>query len=283
MQSLSRRQKTVLIIMAIADIIVVGAMAGVIITSLQALNQPLPTPTVTPLATMNVGPTWTPTITTTPRPTIPPRATKTPPQTPTPYPTPTYTPIPPTPTPGPIVIINPDFDLLMPNRIPGWSWDAFVNYQQGDADYSPENSYAEPLFTAADDPVRQIHGTTLKIETIRWLKFRAWVHQTVSVTAGSTIYFEAKANAYSSLDRVKFQVGIDPTGAENCYDAQWGSEQAIRQEDGIITLKSPRVVVGEEGKVTICLFAEPTYAHVNNAAFFDQAEIIRVAGPPLPP
>jgi hypothetical protein len=163
------------------------------------------------------------------------------------------------------------------------------------------------MFNAADDPVRQIDGNTLKIETIRWLKYRTWVHQTVTVTAGSTAYFEIKAKAYSSLDRLIVKAGIDPTGAENCYGARWGEEMRINQESGTVTLRSPRAVVqpiettpepeedseaqdtqepeetpeSEEasadealGRVTLCFFAEPTYPHINNAAFFDQAELI---------
>jgi len=30
------------------------------------------------------------------------------------------------------------------------------------------------------------------------------------------------------------------------------------------------------GKVTICFYAEPAYPHINNAAFFDQAQLIAV-------
>ena len=41
------------------------------------------------------------------------------------------------------------------------------------------------MFNDADDPLRQIDGSTLKVETVRWLKFRTWVHQTVSVTVGT--------------------------------------------------------------------------------------------------
>jgi hypothetical protein len=191
--------------------------------------------------------------------------------------------------------------MLMTNRIPGWKWDAYVNYRPGQQ-ANTENSYAEPFFAAADDPLRQIDGSTLKIETMRWLKYRAWIHQTITVTAGSKLYFQIKANAFSSLDRIIVKAGIDPTGADNCYDALWGEEKRINQDDGIVTLQSPTIVVppiaestvtptptpehGEEapvpteapppslGRITVCFYAEPTYPHINNAAFFDKAVII---------
>jgi hypothetical protein len=181
-----------------------------------------------------------------------------------------------------VTLAGAGFDFLMPNRIPGWKWDAYINYRSGD-DYSPESSYAEPVFTAADDAVRQINGSTLKIETVRWLKFRTWVHQTVTVTAGSTVQFQIKAKAYSSLDSVIVKAGVDLSGVENCYNARWGTEMRINQDSGMVTLTSPRAsvpAVDEEsddanyGRVTLCFYAEPAFPHINNAAFFDEAELM---------
>ena len=188
--------------------------------------------------------------------------------------------------------------MLMPNHIPGWTWDAYVNYKPG-TEANSENSYAAPSFMAADDPTRQINGSTLKIETMRWLKFRTWIHQTITVTAGIDVFFQVQAQAFSSLDRLIVKAGIDPTGAENCYDTLWGQEQRINQDDGSVTIVSPVVRIaavvveeatpelehGEEeslaqenkvqyGRVTVCIYAEPTYPHVNNAAFFDEAELV---------
>lgn len=311
MKSLSRTQKIILAVLAVLDTIVIAGLGTiVVITSLRPPAQPSPEPTEIAAATPESPPTWTPTLTLTPRPTQLPRFTDTPRPTPTSFPTKTPTPTAtprPLPTPGPLPINGADFDFLLTNRIPGWTWDAYVNYKPGE-DFNPENSFAEPIFNAADDPARRIDGSTLKVETVRWLKFRTWVHQTVSVTAGSTVQFSIKARAFSSLDRLIVKAGIDPTGQDNCDNARWGQEMQINQDDGVIVLKSPRVVVPEfleedkstatptstpdsretdltptppaekMGRVTICFFAEPTYAHVNNAAFFDQAELI--ASPP---
>ena len=203
--------------------------------------------------------------------------------------TPTPTQLPPTEVP----LNGGEFDFIMPNRIPGWTWDAYVNYRP-DSEYDSENSYAEPMFFPADDPQRQINGSTLKIETIRWLKFRTWVHQTVTVTAGSRATFQIKAKAYSSLDSLIVKAGVDPTGAGHCYDARWGQEMRINQDHGTVVLSSPSVIVpaypdptteaedekdrepGEAalGRVTLCFFAEPSWPHINNAAFFDEAELV---------
>lgn len=310
MKAFTKAQKIVLIILAVADLAVIGTVIAIIASSI--LNPPAialtPEPTqVSALETLE-KPTWTPTVTPTPRSTLPARATRTPTLTPTSFPT--HTPAPPTttPTPSPILLVNPDFDMLLPNRIPGWEIGSYVNYKPSDGEADPETSYAEPFFAAADDAVRTINGSTVKVETMRWLKFRAWAYQSLTVTVGSTVYFEFKANAYSSYDRLIVKAGIDPTGQDNCYDAQWGAEIRIRQEDGIVIVTSPRVTVplyvdplaeetetpepeddptdepGEDteiapppvGRITVCIFIEPTYPHVNNAAFFDQADVIAV-------
>lgn len=270
---MTKQQKLVLIVLAVLDVVVIAFLGSIVFRSMR--GEPMLPTQATPPPTRTPIPTWTPTTTPTATPTLPPPPTRTPRPTRTPFPTATPTPYP---TPGPVPIVNPDFDLLMPNRIPGWQWGAYVNYTPGDP-YDPQNSYAEPMFTAADDPVRRIHGSTLKIETIRWLKFRAWVWQTVTVTEGSTVYFRIKADAFSSIDKLILKAGIDPQGNEGCDGARW-TEVRINQDDGIVTITSPRVIVGEEGRVTICFFAEPTYPDVNNAAFFDQAELI--AYPPKP-
>lgn len=303
MNALTRTQKWILLVLAVLDIVVIGGLAAIVLTSPRPAHL-APAPTATQPAP-EAPPTWTPTPTTTPRPTLLTRPTNTPTPTASPYPTP----VTPTPTvtptrvpPTPVRLNGADFDFLMPNRIPGWTWDAYINYLPGDVT-DPEDSYAEPMFTAADDAARQIDGTTLKVETIRWLKFRTWVHQTVTVTAGSQVTFRIQAKAFSSLDRLIVKAGIDPTGADNCYNARWGPEMRINQDDGTVTLSSPVIVVPalpqptpepvdldpeeqEEqdqapppaddlplGRVTLCFFAEPTYPHVNNAAFFDRAEI----------
>ena len=301
MGTLSRTQKIILLVLAVLDFAVIGGLAAIVITS--SLRPAQAPPSHTPVLTTGPAATWTPTPagpTETPRPTLPARPTNTPRPTSTPVPTATPTNTPTPRPPEPITLNGADFDFIMPNRIPGWKWDAYVNYK-GDSEYDAENSYAEPLFLAADDPVREINGSTLKVETIRWLKFRTWVHQTVTVTAGSRATFQIKAQAFSSLDRLIVKAGIDPTGAEHCYDAIWGEERRINQDDGTVLLTSPQVIVQPveptepedttedegtaeatetppaelaQGEVTLCFFAEPTYPHINNAAFFDQAELI---------
>ena len=301
----------ILLVLAVLDFAVICGLAGLVVNELRRPVAPPPTPTPAPTDTPDIAPTWTPTITPTPRPTLPPQPTRTPTPTSTPRPTETPTQTP-TPVPfKPVTIEGAEFDFIMPNRIPGWEWDAYVNYKPGD-EFDPENSYAEPLFTTADDPVRQINGATLKVETQRWLKFRTWVHQTVTVPVGSEVTFEIKAKAFSSIDSLIVKAGIDLTGAEDCFHAEWGQEMRINQDSGTITLVSPSLIVqeateeettttptplphgeepeedeeGEEGedapelvpqiqygKVTVCFFAEPVLPHVNNAAFFDQAEL----------
>ncbi|MBN1246459.1 MAG: hypothetical protein JXC32_02320 [Anaerolineae bacterium] len=296
MGTLSRTQKIILLVLAFLDFVVIGGLVAIMVTSSRAPAQAPPTPTAR--ATKNIVATWTPRPTETPRPTLPARLTNTPTPTGTPVPTLTPTETPTPRPPEPVTLNGADFDFIMPNRIPGWDWDAYVNYKDGD-EYNPENSYAEPLFTAADDPAREINGRTLKVETVRWLKYRAWVHQTVTLTAGSRVTFQIRAKAYSSLDSLIVKAGIDPTGADDCHNAIWGTEARINQDSGTVLLSSPQVTVrpqpeatevaededtderetgaAEEvaqGRVTLCFFAEPAYPHINNAAFFDRAELI---------
>lgn len=275
---MNRKQKLFIIVLAFVDLIVVGALLGTIITS-----QP-ESPTVTLIAIQVAPPTplpnvpeWTATPTSTPLPTLLARPTRT--ATPTMTPRPTRTPTP-TSTPAPIELVNGDFDLLMLNNIPGWQWDATINYLPGGVASDPATSYAEPSFTPADDPARRIHGSTLKIETIRWLKFQTWVYQTITVPTGSLVYFQIKASGFSSIDALTVKAGIDPNGNEGCDQARWGGETLVNQSTGIVTLTSPRVTVGAAGRATVCFFAEPRYPNTNNAAFFDQAELVVVGARP---
>jgi hypothetical protein len=285
MGSLTRTQKIVLIAFVVLDIAIIAGLAGIIITSVRNAAKPASVVVVTATRSNAVQPTWTPTWTPTTAPTLVPRPTNTPTITPTTLPTytpsPTATPSPPKPVP----LTGSEFDFLLPNRIPGWQWYAFVNYKAGD-EYEPDTSYAEPVFTAADDPLRHINGTTLQVETIRWLKFKTWVHQSVTVTTGSSVVFRIKAKAFSSVDRLIVKAGIDPKGNDNCNNALWGKENHIDQQSGVVTLTSPQIIASsitendEEGtvqnlsRITVCFYAEPKYPHVNNAAFFDQAELI---------
>lgn len=273
---MTQGQKLILLIFAVLVVLVLAAMG---FTVWRTMQQPVVVVTPLTLVVAEVRatpiPTWTPTPIGTAAPTLLPPPTRTPVPTRTPFPTPTATP---TPTPKPVELVNGEFDLIMPNRIPGWEWGADINYTPGGA-YDPHNSYAEPMFSAADDPARRINGSTLKIETIRWLKFRAWVYQTVTATTGSTVYFQVKANAYSSIDKLRLRAGVDAQGSAGCSNARWG-EVSINQDNGVVTITSPRVVVGPAGRVTVCLYAEPLYPDVNNAAFFDQA--VLVVAPPRP-
>ncbi|MDF1514447.1 MAG: hypothetical protein P1S60_11615 [Anaerolineae bacterium] len=285
MGNMTRIQKIIVIVLAVLDLIIIGGLAGVIIISTQNLVRPTAVIMVTASKSAVIQPTWTPTLTPTAAPTLPPRHTNTP--TPTPTLLPTYTPSPtatPSP-PEPVPLQGAEFDFLLPNRIPGWKWYAFVNYRSGD-EYDPNSSFAEPVFSAADDPLRQISGTTLKVETVRWLKFRTWVHQSITVTAGSSVSFRIKAKAFSSLDSLIVKAGIDPQGADNCNGVRWGQEMHINQDSGVVTLTAPRIIVpiteqededapaAQLSRITVCFYAEPKHPHVNNAAFFDQAELI---------
>ena len=283
MSALTRTQKIILIVFVFLDLAIIAGLVGIIITTMRNTTKPTPLTVVTATKTTVVQPTWTPTMTPTTAPTLPPRHTNTPTLTPTLLPTytpsPTATPSPPKPVP----LNGAEFDFLLPNRIPGWTWYAFVNYRSGD-EYNPDTSYAEPVFTAADDPLRQINGTTLKVETLRWLKFRAWVHQSVTVTSGSTVIFRIKAKAFSSVDSLITKAGIDPQGSDNCNSVHWGKEMHVNQDSGVVTLSSPQIIAPSAAdedetssnlsRMTVCFYAEPKYPHVNNAVFFDQAELI---------
>ena len=48
----------------------------------------------------------------------------------------------------------------------------------------------------------------------------------------------------------------------------------LDQQTSPQTIAAPEKTAGDSGQVTVCLFAEPVYAAVSNAAFFDVAELI---------
>ncbi len=271
---MSRKQWFIVAALALADVIVLGGMALMVLHSLTAPSMaPVATsaPTVSPVSTATSPPTWTPTVSPTPQPTRTPKPTATPTETSTPWPTLTPT-VPP--TPAPVVLENPTFEGILENFIPGWRTGGFVNWAPGD-EFDPVASYAAPRFHQADDPRQWINGPTLQIDTEPWVKLRAWVFQTVEVEPGSRVQFQVHAVGFveDTTGGYILKAGIDPAGAEGCEAAQWGREQIVNQDDGIVVLISPEVVVEQTGRVTVCMFAETQFAQVYHAAFFDDATL----------
>lgn len=284
---MSRKQWLIVGALALTDVIVLCLMGFVVVRSFNRPPvAPAPTPTATATAVMTptatVPPTWTPTPSSTPTPQPSPTPSGTPTRTPTPWPTSTGT-VPPTPTmtPTPAMLLeNPSFEGVSFNDVPGWQTGAFVNWQPGE-ELDPGGSYAEPRFSPATDQRRWINGATLKIHTYKWVKLRAWVFQTVDVAPGSRLQFQAQAKAFvdDTAGGYLMKVGVDPAGGEGCDQAQWGAQENVNQDDGIVTLMSPLVTVGAAGRATVCMFAETQYANTYHAAYFDEAEItVRSSG-----
>jgi hypothetical protein len=268
----SRNKWLIVVALALANVVVLGAMTVVVIRSLTRpapAPASVPTPVASPQPPVTSPPTWTPTLSPTPQSTPTPSPTGTPTQTPTPWPTPTAT-LPPTPAAAPLE--NPTFEGVLENFIPGWQTGAFVNWAPGD-EFDAATSYAAPRFHQADDPRQWIDGPTLQIDTVPWVKLRAWVFQTVNVGPGSRVQFRVCAVGFvkETAGGYILKVGVDPDGGEGCEAAQWGAEQIVNQNDGVVELISPKVVVGQAGQVTVCMFAETQFAQVYHAAFFDDA------------
>ena len=277
---MSRTKWLIVAALALADVVVLGAMAVVVIRSLTrppSVPALLPTPVASALPTAASPPTWTPIPGRTPQPTSTPRPTTTPTQTPTPWPTLTPT-LPP--TPASVALENPTFEGILENFIPGWQVGSFVNWAPGD-EFDPATSYAAPRFHQSDD--RWINEPTLQIDTEPWVKLRAWVFQTVEVQLDSRVQFQVRAMAFvkETAGGYILKAGVDPNGGQGCEATQWGAEQIVDQEDGVVELVSPEVVVGQAGRVTVCVFAETQFAQVNHAAFFDDA-VLTVLPPARP-
>ncbi len=90
---------------------------------------------------------------------------------------------------------------------------------------------------------------------------------------GSLVQFQVLAEAFvkEMAGGYILKAGVDPKGGDGCEGAQWGIEQVINQEDGVVTLVSPEVIVSQAGRVTVCMFAETQFAQAYHAAFFDEA------------
>ena len=279
---MSRKKWLVVAALALADMIVLGAMATVVIRSLPqppSTLAPGQTPVASPQPIATFPPTWTPTLSPTPRPTRTPSPTSMPAETPTPWPTLTPT-LPP--TPAPVLLENPTFEGILENFIPGWRTGAFVNWASGD-EFDPATSYATPRFHQADDPRQWINGPTLQIDTVPWVKLRAWVFQTVEVESGSRVQFRVRAVGFveDMMGGYILKAGVDQNGGEGCETVQWGAEQIVNQENGTVMLTSPEIIAGQAGQVTVCIFAETQFAQVYHAAFFDDAALTML--PPMRP
>jgi hypothetical protein len=168
---------------------------------------------------------------------------------------------------------NPGFEDITFEEIPGWEWWARDNFEPG-GDYDPDTSYELPFIKQADDPRRMISGPTLQIDAEEHLKFYTHVFQTVAISPTTRVGFQVSAGAYADAGAIKVAAGIDPNGGPDCVNAQWGEIAFQNQEQAVRTLTSPIVTAGPDGQVTVCLYAEPLYAGVSNAAFFDDAELL---------
>ncbi len=297
---MTKRQQLILVILIIA---LLGVTALLAVTLLQGEKTAQESPTLAALPTAvsqpppAALPTWTPVAFRT-APAVEPtwtlRPTRTPPNTNTPKPPATATPLPtitrtfaPTFTPQPTItptvsptatqtapseLVNPGFEGVSADVIPGWSWWAEDNFTPG-GPYNPDTSFDTPLFKPADDPVRRINGPTLQIDATQHLKFKVHVFQTVPVSPTMRVGFEVTAGAYSGSGVVQLAAGIDPAGGSDCSKARWSDIVSLNQDTGAQRLVAPRVTAGPDGRVTVCLYAEPLYAAVSNAAFFDDAAL----------
>ena len=177
--------------------------------------------------------------------------------------------------PGPNTVVslqNPGFEGIQENLIPGWFWQAVDNYSAGE---DPNKTFDTPSFLQTNDPARMINGPTLQIEE-SFLRFNVHVYQTVSAPPTVTVRFHVLAKAYSDLGgiNIKLAAGIDPNGGRDCSQAQWGDPLTVDQSSGIVQLVAPDAVVGDAGRVTVCLHAETLYSAHSSAAFFDDAALI---------
>jgi hypothetical protein len=194
------------------------------------------------------------------------------PPTPATTPMPTEEPTPSLPEPNTVLgLQNPGFERVQENVIPGWHWWAADNYP--DEEYDSQSSFDTPFFSRTQDPARMIDGSTLQIEATAFVNFRVHVFQTVSAPPSVTVRFQASAKAYSN-DGLKLAAGIDPNGGPDCSQAHWGDTLTVGQSGGTVQLIAPDVVVGRDGRVTVCLRAENILPARSNAAFFDKAALI---------
>jgi hypothetical protein len=194
------------------------------------------------------------------------------PHVPTVTPTPTATPSLPEPN-AVVPLRNPGFEGIQEGLIPGWDWWAEDNLLPG-GEYDSGTSLDTPVFSQAKDPVRMIDGPTLQVEARAFVNFSVYIFQVVSVVPTTTVRFQASAQAYSSEYRIRLKAGIDPNGGPDCSQAEWSDTLATDQSDGIVQLATPKVTVGNAGRVTVCLHAESIYPAHCNAAYFDKAALI---------
>jgi len=279
---MSGRQRAVLIVLAIAVYVVwAGLVGAVVLTPRLAAGRARTAPTAgaagTGDGTATLPPTWTPTPSRTPHPANTRAPTWTPGATRTPVEFPTVTPHP-TATPEPATLQNGGFDEILYDRVPGWQVAATVNWEPG-MEFDSDSSFGRPRFGPADDPQRVINGTTLQIDTHQWVKFQVTLYQVVDVAPGSTAQFQVSARGFSASGGIQVRAGIDAGGGGACLAGRWGDLQVIGDSSGVVVLRSPPVVVGEAGRVTVCFFAEPQFSAVSNAAFFDDA-LLTVTPPP---
>jgi len=195
------------------------------------------------------------------------KVTLAPARTPTPAATPSL--------PGPNTAVrlqNPSFERVHDNLIPGWLWWAEDNFIDKKCSFDP--CFDTPSFSQTNDLARVIDGPTLQVEATAFVGLKVYILQTASVSPTVPVRFQASAKAYSDLGGVRLAVGIEPNGGPDCSQARWGDTLLVDQSHGTVRLVTPTVVVGQAGRVTVCLCAESVYPARSNAAFFDNAILI---------
>ena len=168
---------------------------------------------------------------------------------------------------------NPGFEGVRADTIPGWDWWAEDNFAP-EGNYNPDTSFDTPLFKPADDRLRIINGQTLQIDAMQHLKFRVHIFQTVPVSPTANVGFQVLASAFSGSGAIQAAVGIDSLGGPDCSNARWSETVFLDQGQGVRPIVAPQIVAGDTGQVTLCIYAEPQFAAVSNAVFFDDAELV---------
>lgn len=285
---MSRKQKIIILLLGIADLIVIGGLAATMLLGPSLITEAT-APDSQPSASIpteahapTLYPTWTPTPSPTPRPTATRFPTATPISTGTPGDFSAFTPIPsPTPTPSEDeeetrLLENGDFEEILPDSVPGWEVSALVTWQPGE-EFNSDSSYGRPEFSRTGDPRREITDSTLMVTTYQWVKFSVVFFQAIEVEPGSQVQFSIRARGYSENGGVQLRAGLNPGGGGVCQGEAWGETVVTDQYSGMASLVSPEGIAGERGVVTVCFFAEPQYAAEHSAAFFDDAELTVVA------
>jgi hypothetical protein len=163
-------------------------------------------------------------------------------------------------------------------------WTEFQNPPPANAEGCYDDYWLGVYMTST--PSRVHSGGRAVSYTIHWRTFQAGFYQQADVTSGATYRASAWGHMWSTDDPetttsafpVQMRVGIDPTGGTDWTSSniQWSPMADARDTYREMSVEATATA----NRVTVFLYAHPTYCVYQSDAYWDDASLVEVTAAP---